>query len=462
MRSFVLFLLCACLIPLAHAQDAQAPKLPPVALSDALVNRLPADYRREAKSLVTLTNTYQQRLLAKSDDDLAIAIVTQLGYKPAGTDFLVTELEKERSGKLREQIIRSLDGYWDAHHESQPILERHASSDPDAGAALAALSELRSVRLHELGKLLDSRLKIAKAQSDSEGVLKLATEQERHYGTPGEITLPDFLRIPPPLFAVKPKDQSIRVLSFGDFGFGNEAQRATATAMVEYHKTHPFDFGLTVGDNFYDYGMDNTHDPRWQTQFEQLYGPMHIQIYASFGNHDYGQPDSPAAEILYSQLSPDWRIPSPYYTYTAGPVQFFAIDTMNLGDAELLWLGDELAKSTARWKLVYGHFPIYSATAEDKELIAKLLPVLKKGHADIYLCGHHHNLQELKPDGDLHFFVSGGGGATLYDLKPNYDRALFKDKVNGFTVLEADPRHFTVRFIGIDGKELHSDTITRS
>src|SRR5579872_5773182 len=116
----------------------------------------------------------------------------------------------------------------------------------------------------------------------------------------GEI-LPGFLRKPPPPFTLKPSTDSIRVLAFGDFGFGNDAQKQTAAAMVAYHKAHPFDFGLTLGDNFYRFGMDSPQDPRWQTQFEQLYGPMHIPIYATLGNHDYGQADSPAAEILYSQ-----------------------------------------------------------------------------------------------------------------------------------------------------------------
>jgi len=276
----------------------------------------------------------------------------------------------------------------------------------------------------------------------------------------GEI-LPGFLRVPPPVFALKVARQSIRVLAFGDFGFGNAAQRQTAAAMVEYHRQHPFDFGITLGDNFYDFGMNSPQDPRWQSQFEQLYGPMHIDIYATFGNHDYAQPDSPAAEILYSRLSPDWRLPSPYYTYTAGPVQLFAIDTMNLSEAQLEWLARELADSHASWKLVYGHYPIYSNNGEDNQLIAKLLPVLEQGGADIYLAGNHHNLQELRPEGKLHFFVSGGGGATLHEPPGDYARSLYKEKRYGFSVLEADAQHFTVRFVGTDGQILHDETLNK-
>jgi pimeloyl-ACP methyl ester carboxylesterase len=207
--------------------------------------------------------------------------------------------------------------------------------------------------------------------------------------------------------------------------------------------------------------MVSPADPRWQTQWEQLYGPMGIKFYATLGNHDWGSPDSPAAEILYSEKSPNWRLPAPYYTYTAGAVQFFAFDTVECNEAELEWLDSELAKSTAPWKLVYGHYHIYSATRGDnKVLIDRLLPVLKKRHVDVYLNGHDHNLQEEKPEGGVHFFVSGGGGAGLYEFNP-YDRTIFKQKLNGFTVLEADPGHFKISFVGTDGKELYQRTLTK-
>jgi tartrate-resistant acid phosphatase type 5 len=455
------FLALLTLLPaLVFGQSAsQSTEPPPLPLSQGILDRLPAAYKEDAKSLVKATDETQQRWLKLSDEDLSAAVVGQLSRKAEAADFVLKQLEKEPSAKLRARIIGSFD--WTSHPQSQQVLERHASSDADAGVSLQALETLRKIRLNELAKLLEARLDAAKKSGDTAGLVKLAQEQERKYSWFGALTLPSFLRVSPPLFSVKSADSPIRVLAFGDFGFGNDAQKQTAAAMVRYHKLHPFDFGITLGDNFYTYGMDSPADPRWQTQFEQLYGPMGIKIYASFGNHDYGQPDSPAAEILYSDKSPDWRLLAPYYTYTAGPVQFFAIDTIDLSEAELLWLDQGLTKSQAQWKVVYGHYPVYSATGEDKQLAEKLLPVLKKDNVDIYICGHHHNLQELKPEGKLHFFISGGGGATLYNVDPAYPRSVFEDKVNGFSVLEADAKHFKVTFIGLDGKELHSSTVEK-
>lgn len=461
-RGFLLLLTLLASPALVHGQDGQPQKVQavPVGLSDALLSRIPSVYRDEAKSRVAVTNEVQQRWLKLSDEDLAGAVIGQLSRSPDGDEFLLSRLENESSPKLRGRIIGSLGGYWVSHVQAQAILEKHASSDADAGVALQALEQLRSIRMNDLRKLLQTRLELAKTSGDIAGTSKLAMEAERDYSWFGNITLPGFLRVPPAVFSVVPADKSIRVLAFGDFGTGSEAQKLTAAAMIEYNKSKPFDFGITLGDNFYTYGMDSPSDPRWQTQWEQLYGPLGIKFYVSFGNHDYGQPDSPAAEILYSQNSPDWRFPAPYYTYTAGPAQFFAIDTVDLSDAELLWLDSEIGKSKAHWKVVYGHYPIYSATGEDKQLGSKLLPILKE-RVDVYLTGHHHNLQELKPEGGVHFFVSGGGGAGLYNVDPAYPRSVFKDKVNGFTVLEADAKHLKVSFIGTDGKEIYQNTLVK-
>ena len=54
--------------------------------------------------------------------------------------------------------------------------------------------------------------------------------------------------------------------------------------------------------------------------------------------------DSPAAEILHSHEDPQWRLPAVRYTFVAGPVQFFAIDTNLVTRAELDWLDRELGK----------------------------------------------------------------------------------------------------------------------
>ena len=55
-------------------------------------------------------------------------------------------------------------------------------------------------------------------------------------------------------------------------------------------------------------------------------------------------------------------MPGAYYTFTAGPVQFFAIDTQSVALASGSASGSigRSGRSQARWKIVYGHHPIDS------------------------------------------------------------------------------------------------------
>jgi len=120
-----------------------------------------------------------------------------------------------------------------------------------------------------------------------------------------------------PVFTVQAR-APIRALAFGDFGEGNEPQRRTAAAMVAYHGGHPFDFGITLGDNFYPSGISSLDDPRWKSQFEDLYGPMGIKFYATLGITitTYREPDD---GDLVLEIESRLAIGSPYYTFVADP-----------------------------------------------------------------------------------------------------------------------------------------------
>jgi hypothetical protein len=344
-------------------------------------------------------------------------------------------------------------------------LERWSSSHPDPEVAVTALDELLEVDSHELSRLLQKRIDLAKESGDPAELRTLGRAQERlgSYGW-GVARLPSFFWDTPPVFSVKAGSVPIRVLAISDFGTGLKEQQLPADSMLKYHRTNHFDFGITLGDNYQDDGAHTPTDSRWQDYWERHYLRLGIPFYVSLGNHDWGSPDGPAAEILYSQKSVAWRLPAPYYTFTAGSVQFFALNTVLMSEAQLLWLREELRTSTAQWKVVYGHYQVYSAVRGDNdELIKRLLPILEENHVDLYLCGHEHLFQHLKREGGVHFFVNGaaGGGARSVE-KPAYGGLLFvAEKKAGFTVLEADGSSLRVRFIGEEGEQLYQYVLRR-
>ena len=338
-------------------------------------------------------------------------------------------------------------------------LERWASGHADARVADHALRALERLNAAQLTTLVGKRIDLARAAGDKPSLVALGRAQER-VGS----RLPQFWWQPPPRFEVAPPAARIRVVAVGDFGTGNESQQAVAASLRRYHRERPFDFGITLGDNYQDDGPYGPRDPRWQTYWSSLYPALGIRFYASLGNHDWGNPDGPGATMAFAQQDAALRLPSPYYTYTAGPVQFFVVNTPLMSEAQLQWLRDELAASTSSWRVVYGHFHIYSALRGDNQaLIANLLPILKEHKVHLYLCGHEHLFQHLKPEGGVEFFVNGAaGGSGRAARQQGYDRVLFMDELEqGFTVLEASADTLTVRFVGAKGQAVYEKTLQK-
>ncbi len=153
--------------------------------------------------------------------------------------------------------------------------------------------------------------------------------------------------------------------------------------------------------------------------------------YVVLGNHDYR--GSVEAQLDYARTSPRWKMPARYWRQVmavdaATSAEFFFIDTTPMMHeykndphmaaalaqdvpAQLAWLDQALGSSTAPWKLVIGHHPIFSAGfghGSEPDLIEKLLPTLQKHGVQAYFCGHDHDLQHLQA-GDVTLILSGGG-----------------------------------------------------
>jgi tartrate-resistant acid phosphatase type 5 len=453
-RKPLLLLLVLSLFPsFLFAQDSNLPSstisVNADGVSDYRLKKLPPALREQGLALI---NQGDERKRADMAEKLAEA------HAAAAIDFLLVVLETDPSARVRETIIDELGGY--PHPQVRQALVRRAATDADVAVSVLALDKLRVQDTKALSLLLEQRMEMARRNKDENQHRLLAREQERWISLVRGSMLPTFMQVPPPTFSLKATEQAIRVLAFGDFGNGNESQRQVASAMSRFHQKTPFDFAVTLGDNFYSKGMESPTDPRWKTWWDELYDPLGIKFYATLGNHDWGFPDSPAAEVLYTLKSTSWRMPATYYTFTAGPVQFFALDTNVISEAQLLWLSDELTKSRARWKVVYGHHPIYSAGRHDDNIvkIEQLLPILK-GRADIYLAGHDHDMQHLKPEGNLHFFVAGSGG-QLRPIEPG-PRSLFAKSALGFAVIEAEAKQVKVRFIDTNLSQLYEYSLTK-
>ncbi|MBT9331999.1 metallophosphoesterase [Paracidobacterium acidisoli] len=291
-------------------------------------------------------------------------------------------------------------------------------------------------------------------------------------------------------------------LMVGDWGYEDDhtAQSGVAVGMQKYTKQRGLkpQALLMLGDNWYGELAGGVHSSRWQTQFEEMY-PADVfpcAAYAIPGNHDYQRwPESKvAAELEYTRVGKTtagptrWTMPSLWYRFefpaTKPLITFIALDSnMPFSDGkeshgvnftltpqqqaeQLAWLETELKRPrTTPFLVVMGHHPVYSngMHGDHPVLVRDWDPLFCKHKVDLYLAGHDHDLQHLEFEGHpTSFFLSGGGGADLYNLKVDLSlRGPYAQKVYGFSHLSVTEKQMTLRHLDSDGRILHSFTKTQ-
>jgi tartrate-resistant acid phosphatase type 5 len=246
---------------------------------------------------------------------------------------------------------------------------------------------------------------------------------------------------------------ALHLIAFGDSGIGTPDQFAVAARMVDVCRQRGCDFALHTGDIFYPRGVQTVDDPQFRTQFEEPYGPLGIPVYLSLGNHDhYG---NAAADVEYTRKSPShaWVLPSRYYTFQAAGVRFLALDTSMPDDEQARWALGVLQRSRLageRFVIAYGHHPRQSygahgmADAVDPTLAHWLDRVLC-WRVDVFIAGHDHDLQVLKPRCGVRQLVTGAAA----QLRP----------VNQGPLTDFAGSELGFLYAGVDAQGFHGDIL---
>lgn len=224
-----------------------------------------------------------------------------------------------------------------------------------------------------------------------------------------------------------------RFAMVGDGGTADGKQRGIASSLLRQYKTTPFSDLLLLGDNVYIDGAPEKFESALGRPFRPLLA-RGVRLLPILGNHDVGTQRG-SAQLTYLGLGKKrW-----YRTTLAkGRVDLFALDTtvfvddewsyrdarsqdwrMAQAEKQIAWMNEEFGKSTAPYKIVMGHHPLYSSGTrafERYQMRSVFGDVLHDNHIDAYLAGHQHIYERREPiDGVVHF-VSGGGGRDPFLL----------------------------------------------
>lgn len=287
------------------------------------------------------------------------------------------------------------------------------------------------------------------------------------------------------------KDEyDLHFIAVGDWGRnGEDHQMQVAKQMGNWASTHPNNFIISTGDNFYPSGVVSEHDPLWHYSFENIYTAFALQWdwYPILGNHDYKS--NPDAQVRYTAISRRWKMPARYYSKVfkidnQQELLIAFIDTNPLipefyknseygphvtgqqPEMQLSWLDDLLSTSDAQWKIVVGHHPIYTAGPRtenyDTLAVRKVLePLLEKHKIPLYLSGHEHSLQHLRAEGKTtHQFISGSGSETT-SVKSEIPYSRFQASSYGFMYFSFRKDDFRVQCVDHEGQIVYSTSITK-
>ena len=229
---------------------------------------------------------------------------------------------------------------------------------------------------------------------------------------------------------------------YGDTRTRHEVHRAVIQAILKY--AHP-DFEMQTGDL-----VENGNDASlWPIFFDAERDLLRRGAYfPSAGNHERN------AKNYF-----DFMDTRPYYSFDWGSAHFAVIDS-DIGNISALkserdafwqeqtkWLETDLAAAQgADLRFVFAHHPPMTAVTRrqgDNPHMTALEPVFEKYRVSAGFFGHDHNYQHYRKNG-VNYFITGGGGAPLYDVDT---------PPAGITIKVASTENFVT--VDIDGQKAH-------
>ena len=238
---------------------------------------------------------------------------------------------------------------------------------------------------------------------------------------------------------------------------------------------------IAAGDIHHFNGVTSVNDPLWMTNYELVYSHPELMLdwFSVCGNHEYR--GNTQAVLDYGKVSRRWVMPSKYYTkvydHKGTSIRIVFLDTTPLIDKyreanekypdackedmqkQLSWLDQTLKGAKEDWVVVVGHHPIYAETGksvnERLDMQKRVMPLLHKyNNVAMYVCGHIHNFQHIKKQGDNIDYVVNTSASLARPVKP-IDGTVFCSSADGYAVFTVDKKQLRMSMIDKDGNIIH-------
>lgn len=234
-----------------------------------------------------------------------------------------------------------------------------------------------------------------------------------------------------------------------------------------------------LGDNFYPNGIQSKDDPQWENTLDFLF-KKNIKKYVCLGNHDYIGDVNLQMNV---RKKSNWNLPFFFHDRVDNEydLHIFFIDSQLFApditirilkqcfirddrfekylkyvnmyrQKQLEWLREKLESSKSKFKIVCGHYPVYSNGPHEvsRMLQNALIPLFEEFNVDLYLSGHDHNVQCIQK-GCTTYIISGGVHSSGYEIKQIRERGTqFWSNDSSVIVLQMDGTTICVNYKSLE------------
>lgn len=253
-------------------------------------------------------------------------------------------------------------------------------------------------------------------------------------------------------------EASFRFVVYGDTRSRHDMHRRVASAISQAEP----DFVVHTGDLV----ADGRETSQWPVFFEIETELLRKTVFFPvLGNHERNSPH-------YHEF---FSVTRPYYSFDWGAAHFILLNS-DVGNTapspeardafwqeQTRWLEQDLEKSknAALRFAVFHHPPISSVKRRQgtKHRVQEWVPLLEKYGVTAVFSGHDHNYQHHLRNG-VHYIVTGGGGAPLYDVDvPHPGITLRVARTEHFVETRVEGRNARVHAFALDGSVIDMLTL---
>jgi acid phosphatase type 7 len=147
-----------------------------------------------------------------------------------------------------------------------------------------------------------------------------------------------------------------------------------------------------------------------------------VPLYPALGNHEVYK-DRDAVQFRHFFALPDGGRERLYYQFRVGPAQFVVLDGNHPTPAQTAWLGETLEaarRAAVPHVFILVHAPPFSVGDHcgAARIQAEWVALFERYRVRAVFAGHDHAYERLERHG-VRYFVSGGGGAPVYQERPS-------------------------------------------